>query len=598
MPPVHWPSVERLREWVKARAPEGQVATEQLLGEARRVFGSHLPSQLLADAIAEPVRRLPPMEDVDPRATAAYQAAQGVLLGEVSAAEVHVETLRSATEPFTPARLMAALEQANLGEARRELAKGVLRLLSDDVRVSAPTGGEEPLAPGVPGGESFLFVVPSQETYASSSWKWDLGFAAQISLRLAELSPEPKVRAALNELAKGCLAAAYQNQLPGQPPEHPNGGMTPHMNFRPGGDDEELWLSARHSSITQPPVLPAIIAALSGREARAAFYPAVKAELEWWLSQRLDGGLPFIVHPWESGRDAAVDMDAALSPHVGPARGSFAKRLTKNPGRKAPEQLLGRGNLLMAQQELAAKLGVAPDDLPASEAKKLFMVKPPDLAALLVNALEAGAKLAAEQHDDAAANKFGDAAATMRQAIHEQQWDAATGFFYSLGAQGRLPEKVGSAFIPLAAGVLSTREAVRLADWLSSPAFDTAYPIPTVATDDPRFVADDYWRGSTWINVNFLTLQGLADYAERARSEGDLASMRRFAEAGIHLGKKTVELAGGHGFYEFYDSRGQTSESRPDIGCGPAQFAWSGLSLNALDLVERLEGLLAGASAA
>ena len=45
------------------------------------------------------------------------------------------------------------------------------------------------------------------------------------------------------------------------------------------------------------------------------------------------------------------------------------------------------------------------------------------------------------------------------------------------------------------------------------------YPVPTVALDDPKFDALQMWRGPTWVNVNYLLIEGLqrTGYVDLAR---------------------------------------------------------------------------------
>jgi glycogen debranching enzyme len=39
--------------------------------------------------------------------------------------------------------------------------------------------------------------------------------------------------------------------------------------------------------------------------------------------------------------------------------------------------------------------------------------------------------------------------------------------------------------------------------------FWSRYPVPTVALDDPKFDPLQMWRGPTWININYLLVEGL-----------------------------------------------------------------------------------------
>ena len=81
----------------------------------------------------------------------------------------------------------------------------------------------------------------------------------------------------------------------------------------------------------------------------------------------------------------------------------------------------------------------------------------------------------------------------------------------------------------------------RLVAHLTNPAeFWSEFPIPTVALNDPKFDANQMWRGPTWVNINYLFVEGLArcGYHERARELRD----------------KTLKLIMRHNdIYEYYN---------------------------------------------
>ena len=87
--------------------------------------------------------------------------------------------------------------------------------------------------------------------------------------------------------------------------------------------------------------------------------------------------------------------------------------------------------------------------------------------------------------------------------------------------------------------------------------FWTRYPVPTVAVDDPKYDPHQMWRGPTWVNVNYLLIEGLnrCGYAELARD----------------LRRRTLELMGQQeDIYEYY---------HPESGINPPKaapiFGWS-----------------------
>ena len=81
------------------------------------------------------------------------------------------------------------------------------------------------------------------------------------------------------------------------------------------------------------------------------------------------------------------------------------------------------------------------------------------------------------------------------------------GLYYSLTHSGKpILYKTNSLFSPMFAGAISRKEATELVEdhLLNQKEFWTDFPIPTVAINEPKFSAKGYWRGPTWININWL----------------------------------------------------------------------------------------------
>jgi glycogen debranching enzyme len=100
--------------------------------------------------------------------------------------------------------------------------------------------------------------------------------------------------------------------------------------------------------------------------------------------------------------------------------------------------------------------------------------------------------------------------------------------------------------------------ADRLVAHLTNPGeFWPRYPVPTVALDDPKFDPLKMWRGPTWVNVNYLLIEGLA----RSGCAGLARELRR----------RTLEvMMGQEDIYEYYDP--ETGKNPPDAA---SIFGWS-----------------------
>ena len=63
---------------------------------------------------------------------------------------------------------------------------------------------------------------------------------------------------------------------------------------------------------------------------------------------------------------------------------------------------------------------------------------------------------------------------------------------------------------PLMTGRLPEHVTRRLVEHLTDEKeFWSRYPLPTVALNDPKFDPLTMWRGPTWVNVNYLLIEGL-----------------------------------------------------------------------------------------
>ncbi len=102
----------------------------------------------------------------------------------------------------------------------------------------------------------------------------------------------------------------------------------------------------------------------------------------------------------------------------------------------------------------------------------------------------------------------------IKEQINTVLYDSEDGRYYDRELESGKFRKVATVagFLPLFAGICSPEQAKRLADDLSNPdTFMDKMPVPSVAFND-RFHSTDYWRGTTWINYNYMIQQGLRDY--------------------------------------------------------------------------------------
>src|SRR5213075_850375 len=84
--------------------------------------------------------------------------------------------------------------------------------------------------------------------------------------------------------------------------------------------------------------------------------------------------------------------------------------------------------------------------------------------------------------------------------------------------------------------------------------FGPAYPVPSTPLNSPWFDPKRYWQGPTWLNMNWLLIDGLHRYG--------------FKQHAAALTEGSLELVNRHGFFEYYN---------PETGdpLGAHNFSWT-----------------------
>jgi hypothetical protein len=418
------------------------------------------------------------------------------------------------------------------------------------------------------------YTRPAEGTYPHQ-WLWDSCFHARIHHWLGDRA-----------MAHDELRALFR----AQESDGPDRGRLPHMTLLADPPSEQyerdvvLWGSPRASSITQPPLVAETALEVGDPALWRELWAPLSAYYDWWLRRRDPRGDKLLVchHVWETGADATPRADAAFARLL--ATGRTPRALDKGTvnltAKKRPELLAARFLMLEDLQAIDAAERTGELDTAAADRRRLALYGhvAVEMQAFLVANLDAmGAIGDALGERDAAARYRGEARAIAR-AVNDQLWDDERGWYLDLLGPDGEPVAVMTyaPFVALYAdGLVPLDRAERLLGWLTDPdAFWTEWPVPTVARSEPCFDPDEYWRGSTWLNVNWFAARGLA------RRAGD----PRFAAAARIIAERTVELVLTVGFREYYRSAGESA-----AGFGPDGFSWSGL---ALDLA-RLAGELA-----
>jgi putative isomerase len=107
-------------------------------------------------------------------------------------------------------------------------------------------------------------------------------------------------------------------------------------------------------------------------------------------------------------------------------------------------------------------------------------------------------------------------------------------------------------FVPLMAGVPTTKQAARIAQALTGPDWATPLPIPTVARGNKSYVSDGFWRGDVWPATNYQVATGLSRYGHTSLA--------------AHIADASIDNAINVGISEHYDSQTGRALGVPYLG--------------------------------
>lgn len=405
------------------------------------------------------------------------------------------------------------------------------------------------------------WTVPAGDLYPHQ-WLWDSCFIA-IGLRNYDVA---RAQTELRSLLRG----QWSN------------GMLPDMIFTKHEDfsvDEILWDSylspyapreVATSGITQPPMLAEAVwrvgENLDDAQRQTWFkemLPPIIKFHQWLYNERdFDAeGLVTLIHPYESGLDNSPPWIDELKARRIPLWVRFGRwfgvdiivnlirrdtRHTRDKQRMSATEAL---SFFVAMRRLRRQ---------AYDSRKVLRKPYLAIQDLVFNCILIRANSRMEEIAKATGQDLPKALVSqMKQSEQalEKLWDATTGqyFCHSFSRHQLIKEPSIATLMPLYAGCISKERAKHLVNLLKDKKqFATNWPIPSTPLDSRFFNPDKYWQGPTWINMNWLIIDGLERYGYKDEAE--------------ELRQKTVKLVSENGVHEYYNPLTGDGEGAKDFG--------------------------------
>ena len=387
-------------------------------------------------------------------------------------------------------------------------------------------------------GMRYDFVCPSP-THYPFQWFWDSSFHA----------------IALLQVDAGLAKQELRSLLQGAQPD----GYIAHMllwdtSSNPEWFTPEACIRLDHPHFTgtiQPPVVARALERIYDATHDAAYvrelFPPIVAFMRW-LDRVRDvdrDGLVTIIQPDESGLDASPKYDREMRVSSQP------------PSDTLPDWRRGMHRLFDVYKnkthEEQAKLDV-------------FSFEDVMMNTIYADAWRALARLARAVGLEGA-EEYEQRYRKTLDALMAKCWDDRRGVFWDLSGarEDQVRVLTFTSLFPLVLPDLDQAVAARLVNdhLLNEQEFWLAYPIPSVAANEPSFdpgwITNTTWRGPTWLNVNWYLYWGLRQHG--------------FRDVARELARRTVDMQAKGGIREFYDPR-------TAAGQGATSFGWSTLVLD------------------
>lgn len=416
------------------------------------------------------------------------------------------------------------------------------------------------------------YTQPAHGLYPHQ-WLWDSCFIA-IGLRHLDV-----------ERAKAELLSLLRGQW--------HNGMLPNIIFRDDPQyrpDRNIWRSwvnpfapndVTTTGITQPPLLAEAVVQVGKKmgwpERRLWYrtmYPNLLAYHEWLYNERdpHGEGLVLQIHPWEIGLDSTPPWMNELHEHLLPLwvrlieKTKFDKviNLFRRDTHSVPLDQRFPTIEALALVDIQRRLRRKAYDINKILDHSLFTIEDLNFNSIFIRANTQLCEIAKSLREELP-EELTDKMKKTEKAF-EELWDPYSSQYYSRDFITHQLIRVSSiaTLLPLYAGSITQDRAEQLVRLLENEhQFGPAYPVPSVPTSSFWFKRKMYWQGPTWVNMNWLIIDGLKRYG--------------FKDHASALAESTLEMVSKSGCYEYFDPIDGTP-------AGAANFSWT--AALAIDLIK------------
>lgn len=407
------------------------------------------------------------------------------------------------------------------------------------------------------------YTVPSRKLYPYQ-WLWDSCFVA-IGLRHTDI-----------DRAKNEILSLLRGQW--------HNGMIPHIilaDTDPKHKHRDIWRSwlnkyspddVATSGMTQPPMLAEAIVKIGERlkkPERLSWYkqtfPSLLRHHEWLYNERdpHKEGLVLQIHPWETGLDNTPPWMSEMHEHSLPAWITVIEKArlgwVLNLFRRDTKFVLAEERLNIIEAltlySTLRRLRRKSYDIDKILSHSLFAIEDLTFNCILIRANQ-HLKTIAEELNIQLDSELRKQMNKTEDAL-EQLWDPYSGQYYSRNfvTHKLLKEPSIASLMPLYAGGIGKERADQLVRLIENQhVFGTHYPVPTVPANSNWFKPHGYWQGPTWINTNWLIIDGL----QRMGYKDHAAALR----------ESTIDLVNTNGFFEYFSPM----DGSP---AGTDKFSWT-----------------------